>query len=110
MHKQQHDPFDTRYWEDDVVACHSDVVRGCIPRFTFATNGKQGGDWGHGSRLKITIEDTLGDMAMHGRFDGGPDVDFEKVEILVGGDWELESFAAGLELLAKQLRATLNAK
>lgn len=63
---------------------------------TVATNGYQGGDSGHGSRTYFCLED-LGGTDMDAR------VSDSKVEIMLGGDTELETFIEALRWAADRL-------
>ncbi len=63
---------------------------------TVATNGYCGGDSGHGSRTYLCLEDLSGtdmDVKSVGR----------KVEIMLGGDCELETFIQSLRWAADTL-------
>lgn len=67
-----------------------------ILEVTVATNGYQGGDSGHGSRTYFSLED-LGSTDMDVRADRG------KVEIMLGGDCELQTFIDALRWAADRL-------
>jgi hypothetical protein len=73
---------------------------------TVGTNGYQGGDSGHGSRTYICLED-LGstdiDAAVSLNHDG-----YTKVEIMLGGDSELDSLIDTLRWAADRLEALKN--
>ena len=96
----RNDDFDVRNWDGTVEHGETTLVGACVTRFAFATNGMQGGDWGHGSRLMLEIEDE-GSTALFTR-EGN-----RKISILVGGDAELLVVAEGLEYLARAVRASL---
>lgn len=63
---------------------------------TVATNGYQGGDSGHGSRTYFSLED-LASTDMDVRTGRG------KVEIMLGGDCELQTFIEALRWAADKL-------
>ena len=67
-----------------------------ILRATVATNGYQGGDSGHGSRTYFSLED-LGSTDIDIRAERG------KVEIMLGGDCELDTFIQALRWAADTL-------
>lgn len=73
---------------------------------TVGTNGYQGGDSGHGSRTYICLED-LGstdiDAAVSLNHDG-----YTKVEIMLGGDSELDSLIDTLRWAADRLETLKN--
>ena len=70
-------------------------------RITVATNGYQGGDSGHGGRTYICIQD-LGCTDIDARTSVN-DYDQAKVEIMLGGDSELDSLIEGLRWAADKL-------
>jgi len=99
------DDFDPDTWAGNKrVALEQVSGPFCTMQFTVETNGRQGGDWGHGSRLKITLE-SIASVAMQARVDGqqGDSGFIDKLEILVGGDDELRVFSLALERLAHHL-------
>ena len=73
---------------------------------TVATNGYQGGDSGHGGRTYISIED-LGSSDMDAKvscnFNGNA-----KVEIMLGGDSELDTIIESLRWAADRLEYIKN--
>ena len=75
---------------------------------TVGTNGYQGGDSGHGGRTYICIQD-LGctdiDASISKSSDNGP-----KVEMILGGDSELDSIIDGLRWAADKLDELKNAQ
>ena len=75
---------------------------------TVGTNGYQGGDSGHGGRTYICIQD-LGctdiDASISKSSDNGP-----KVEMILGGDSELDSIIDGLRWAADKLEELKNAQ
>lgn len=84
----------------------------CITRFSYETNGYQGGDGGHGGYLEIMIDGT-GSTMMNVALDGAPmpagatGDHNNKIAIRFLGDSEMENAAAGLEFLAAQIRRAL---
>ena len=73
---------------------------------TVATNGYQGGDSGHGSRTYITIED-LCSTDIDAVVTYGQDTN-AKVEIMLGGDSELDSMIDALSWAADKLQELKN--
>lgn len=67
-----------------------------IIEVTVASNGLQGGDSGHGSRTYFSLED-LASTDMDIRTSG------KKVEIMLGGDTELQTFTDALRWAADTL-------
>ena len=65
------------------------------------TTGPQGGDWGHGSRAYVKLKDEGGTGWLI-RVDGEVFQPTE-IEILVGGDSELETFKNALFFAAKNV-------
>lgn len=74
---------------------------------TFETNGTQGGDSGHGGYAVLTIHQEGGDFAVKVDGEEIPDamIQPEKVEIRVGGDWEITGMVSALIELGRQLQA-----
>ena len=75
---------------------------------TVATNGYQGGDSGHGGRTYIRLED-LSSTDIDARVSVGPDTN-SKVEIMLGGDSELDSVIEALRWAADKLEELKNAQ
>lgn len=75
-----------------------------IIEVTCGTTGRKGGDWGHGSRLMVNITD-LSSTGWEVYVDQEKFDTPRSVEIIVGGDAELETFADAFEWIAKELRA-----
>ena len=73
---------------------------------TVATNGYQGGDSGHGGRTYIRMED-LSSTDIDARVSVGPDTN-SKVEIMLGGDSELDSVIEALRWAADKLEELKN--
>ena len=74
--------------------------------FTVGTNGYHGGDSGHGGRTYISIQDlgcTDMDASVSRSSEYGP-----KVEIILGGDSELDSIIEGLRWAADKLEELKN--
>lgn len=99
------DEFDPRNWSGSTATWGTEVNHECSIGFSMTTTGLRGGDWGHGSRLLIEIED-LGGTAMEVR-ETVPKNGQSKLSILVGGDAELLAMAEGLEFLAKHIRTVV---
>ena len=74
---------------------------------TVGTNGYQGGDSGHGSRTYICIQN-LGSTDMDASVSNPSDVG-PKVEMILGGDSELDSIIDGLRWAADKLEELKNA-
>ena len=73
---------------------------------TVGTNGYQGGDSGHGGRTYISIHDlgcTDMDVSVSRSSGYGP-----KLEIILGGDSELDSLIEGLRWAADKLEELKN--
>ena len=68
---------------------------------TVGTNGYQGGDSGHGGRTYICIQN-LGSTDMEASVSNPSDVG-PKVEMILGGDSELDSIIDGLRWAADKL-------
>ena len=73
---------------------------------TVATNGYQGGDSGHGGRTYISFED-LCSTDIDAGVSVGPDTN-SKVEIMLGGDSELDSVIEALRWAADKLEELKN--
>ena len=76
--------------------------------FTVGTNGYHGGDSGHGGRTYISIQDlgcTDMDANVSRSSEYGP-----KVEMILGGDSELDSIIEGLRWAADKLEELKNAR
>ena len=76
------------------------------------TTGHMGGDTGHGGRTYLRISDDAStdmrcivktDDGKTHKFDGAADV--TQIEIMLGGDTELDTFIEALEFAAKTLRS-----
>lgn len=79
-----------------------EIARANIMTFEAGTNGYQGGDSGNGSRTYLAIMDEGGtDIRVHALTDK---YGCEGVEIILGGDHELQTIIEGLEFLAETLR------
>ena len=74
---------------------------------TVGTNGYQGGDSGHGGRTYICIHN-LGSTDMDASVSNPSDVG-PKVEMILGGDSELDSIIDGLRWAADKLEELKNA-
>ena len=74
---------------------------------TVGTNGYQGGDSGHGGRTYICIQN-LGSTDMDASVSNPSDVG-PKVEMILGGDSELDSIIDGLRWAADKLEELKNA-
>lgn len=79
-----------------IITFQREIVSANILEVEAGTNGYQGGDSGHGSRTYIRIED-LGstDIEVTPKENG--------VEIVLGGDCELETMIRALKFITKVL-------
>ena len=66
------------------------------------TNGYQGGDSGHGSRTYIKIKDLGGTDITVKKLEGK--YSDEGVELILGGDCELQTIIEGLEFIVSVLK------
>src|SRR5581483_9882659 len=74
-----------------------------ILRVTVGTNCPHGGDTGHGGRTVLILED-LGGTDLRCSCDGGPVSSTQRIEIVLGGDTECDTFIDALEYAAQTLR------
>ena len=82
-----------------VPAFIRDIVSANIIEVEAGTNGLHGGDSGHGSRTYIRIEDIGGtDITVTPTFDN------RGVEIILGGDCELNTIIDALKFVVKVLK------
>ncbi len=72
------------------------------------TNCPQGGNYSHGGRTVFRIIDD-GATSLRVRIDGQEEQRPAKVELVLGGDHEAESFVEALEFAARVLRGQLDA-
>ena len=85
-------------WGRDISGCNMLHVEA-------GTNGYQGGDWGHGSRVFLRIED-LGGTDFCNEYDGKPlDDRLSEIVIAMGGDSELSSIKEALRWMISVLEA-----
>ena len=83
----------------DTIAC--DFYSCNILEAEAGTNGLQGGDTGHGCRTYIRLQDAGStDMTVHTYRDK---YGSEGVEIILGGDTELQTIVGALKFIAKTL-------
>lgn len=79
-----------------IITFRREIVSANILEVEAGTNGYQGGDSGHGSRTYIRIEDV-----------GSTDIEVTPkengVEIVLGGDCELETMIRALKFITKVL-------
>ena len=79
-----------------IITFQREIVSANILEVEAGTNGYQGGDSGHGSRTYIRIEDV-----------GSTDIEVTPkengVEIVLGGDCELETMIRALKFITKVL-------
>jgi len=68
------------------------------------TNCPQGGDGGHGGRTVLRLSDG-GGTAMKCRVNDGALLDADKIEIVLSGDSECETFTQALEFALAVLRS-----
>ena len=69
------------------------------------TNCPQGGDSGHGGRTVFRLSNGCGDMRIS--VDGRKIEGAERIEIILGGDSEAQTFVNALEFAADILRAQM---
>lgn len=74
---------------------------GAFLNFTYGSNGKHGGDSGHGCRTIITIESNGADLRINGK-------EVNNLEIIAGGDGELMDLVYGLQEIVKKLTEIYN--
>jgi len=89
--------YDRSITEVDTKASFDDLTG---LQFEAGTTGKKGGDWGHGSRVYLRLE------AGEGGFSRTPwevTKDGEKLEIILGGDWEIEAVKKALRFMLQTL-------
>jgi len=69
-------------WSRDITSC-------CCMRVEAGTNGPQGGDWGHGNRVFLRLEN-LGGTGYYCKVDGNEFECPDSIELVLGGDCELD--------------------
>lgn len=80
-----------------IVNIHSENFQRCnILKVEAGTNCPQGGDWGHGGRTLLRLTDVAG-TNMKCRVDDGELADVSKIEIVMGGDSENETFIEAIK-------------
>lgn len=77
-----------------------EITSANILQIEVGTNGQFGGDSGHGSRTYFKLKDIASTDL---RVDGEDRMD-DEVEIILGGDCELETFIEALEYAVKVLK------
>ena len=88
-------------WTRRVTCCNSLEVEA-------GTNGAQGGDWGHGNRVYLRLEDLAGTdwlCKVDGREIRGLAGDGMEVELILGGDSELYTVKEALRWMISVLEA-----
>lgn len=101
----------------NIVDVNGVKVPTCIREFSSAniievevgTTGLCGGDTGHGGRTYLRIKD-LSSTDMSCRLSGNSCGDTGQIEIMFGGDCELETFVEALEFVAETLRDQINTR
>ncbi len=76
---------------------------------TIETNGRQGGDTGHGGYAMLTFKHE-GGCSMQIAIDDGIAEDVEELALIFNGDDEIEAFADALEWAGQQLKVALKQK
>ena len=76
------DGKDVTTWSRDITDC-------CCIQAEAGTNGYQGGDWGHGSRVFLRLEDLAGTCFCNGYDDVELNDRVGEIVIALGGDSEL---------------------
>lgn len=74
---------------------------------TCGTNGYGGGDWGHGGRLFVNITNMAG-TAWDVKVNGTKHADPYYLEIVAGGDSELDAFADAFLWMGEYLKSQLH--
>lgn len=74
---------------------------------TIGTNCPRGGDSGHGGRTVFILHDLGGTDLRCSIDDNGQPERVTKIEIVLGGDCECDTFADALEFAARTLRASI---
>jgi hypothetical protein len=72
-------------------------------RVTVGTNCPQGGDSGHGGRTVLILEDTAG-TDLRCSMDSTSASYTQRIEIVLGGDSECDTFIQALEFAARTLK------
>ena len=74
---------------------------GAFLDFIYGSNGKQGGDSGHGCRTIIKIESRGADLRANGK-------EIDTLELVTGGDGELMDLVYGLQEVVNKLSEIYN--
>ena len=74
---------------------------GAFLDFIYGSNGKHGGDSGHGCRSVIRIESRGADLRANGQ-------EVDSLEIITGGDGELMDLVYGLQEIVTKLTEIYN--
>jgi len=88
-------------WTREVSSCN------CL-KVEAGTNGAKGGDWGHGSRVYLRLEDLAGTgwlVKVDGKEIRGLDGDGMEIELVLGGDSELDTIKDALRWMISVLEA-----
>ena len=93
------------FYESLPMKAAKEITNCNILEVKVASTGYCGGDTGHGGRTYFSLED-LGSTDMN-ICAGGKEFKSGKVELLFGGDTELETFVEALEFAAASLRAMM---
>lgn len=91
--------------DDDirVPVSRRSFVSACILDVIVGSTGYQGGDSGHGGRTVLVLDEQGGTDIRCKTF-GSPYGGADRIEIVLGGDCELDVFADGLMFAAKTLK------
>lgn len=88
------------------LTTHSkEITHANILKVEVGTNCPQGGDGGHGGRTVLRLSDG-GGTDMKCRVNNGALLDADKIEIVLSGDSECETFTHALEFALAVLRST----
>jgi hypothetical protein len=86
----------------DVRTKASEHHANCTLQYEVGTTGYKNGDSGHGGRTYIRLED-IACTDMRVRVNGGQELDCDKLEIIFGGDDELEAIVGALKFFSAVL-------
>lgn len=79
-----------------------EIVNACIMKVSVGTTGHCGGDSGHGARTKIRLENIASCDFRINRMED--EFGQEEIEIILGGDSEIDCFIEALEFILMILK------
>jgi hypothetical protein len=91
-----------------VKIAEKEISSANILKVQVGTNCPHGGDYGHGGRTILRLQDLAG-TAMAAKINDGKLVDATSIEIILGGDTECYTFIEALEFALGTLRAQAEA-